>query len=158
MELIYLIQTLRVLTCHLKKIYFNIFENKAHLIRGVTQSPEAEATIKEDLFGKFFHVLITSAEVRGNDLAVYFIFFNTFAKPNLEKANFKNAKLWNANFYSANLTNADLSGADLRNALLGNADLSNANLEGTNLQDAILDNAILSNANLNCINHPICNS
>ena len=141
-----------------KKIFYNIFENKAHLMRGITQSLEAELMIKEDLFGEFFQILIFSAEVRGNDLAVNYIFFNSFAHANLENANFKNANLRQTNFYSANLTNADLSGADLRKAFLGGADLSNADLSGANLQGAILDNTILTGANLKCINHPICNS
>ena len=93
-------------------------------------------------------LLIVSKEIRGNDLAVDYIFFNSFANANLENANFKNADLRLADFYSANLTNADLSGADMRGAFLAGADL----------EGAILDNAILSNTNLKCINHPICNS
>ena len=40
-----------------KEQHFQVFKNKAYLIRGVTQSPEAEATIKEDLFGKFTRIL-----------------------------------------------------------------------------------------------------
>ena len=116
--------------------YSNIFENKAYLI----QQSELldEITIIEDLFGEHTRVLITSKEVQGNDLVVNYIYFNSFAKANLENANFKNTKLWNANFYLANLTNADLSGADLRKAFFSEADLSNANLK--------------------CINHPICES
>ena len=121
-----------------KEQYFQVFKNKAYLMRDITQSLEAELMIKQDLFGKFSHVLIISAEVRGNDLAVNYIFFNSFAVANLENANFKNADLKFANFNSANLTNADLSGA--------------------NLQGALLDNAILTGANLKCINHPICES
>ena len=137
--------------------YFRVFQNKVHLVFGITQSPEAKSMIQKDLFAGH-RVLVTSYEVRGNDLVVNYISFNSFARANLENANFKNAILWYANFYSADLANADLSGADLRKAFLGNADLSNANLEGANLEGAILDNAILSNANLKCINHPICNS
>nr|AIF07016.1 tripartite motif-containing protein 71 (TRIM71) [uncultured marine thaumarchaeote KM3_198_G09] len=116
--------------------YSTTFENKAYLI----QQSELldEITIIEDLFGEHTRVLITSKEVQGNDLVVNYIYFNSFAKANLENANFKNTKLWNANFYLANLTNADLSGADLRKAFFGEADLSNANLK--------------------CINHPICES
>ena len=138
-----------------KESYSQVFQNKAYLMSGATQTPEADAIIKKDLFGDH-HVLIISAEVRGNDLAVNYIFFNSFANANLVNANFKNASLARANFYSADLTNADLSGADLSWAFLFDADLSNTNLEGANLQGVILDNAILSNANLKCINHPIC--
>ena len=116
-----------------KESYFNIFKNKAHL------NNLDFNLIWEDLFsGLNFasSMFIISTEVRGNDLAVDYVFFNNFAGANLENANFKNASLWNVSFNSANLTNADLSGADL----------SNANLDG-----AILDGAIL-----NCLNHPIC--
>ena len=135
-----------------KKIFYNIFKNKAYL-------RDLSATdMIETLFVVFENKLLISGEVRGNDLVIGYVIINNFGKANLENANFKNANLRITNFNSANLTNADLSGANLRNAVLGNADLSNANLEGTNLQDAILDNAILSNANLKCINHPICNS
>ena len=109
------------------------------------------------------HVLVTSTEVRGNDLAVNYVFFNSFAHANLENANFKNADLkftylYSVNLTNADLTNADLSGADLRKSLFNNADLSNANLSGANLDGALLDNAILTGANLKCLNHPICNS
>jgi uncharacterized protein YjbI with pentapeptide repeats len=144
-----------------KKQWSLVAENKAYLMRGITQSSKAEQNMQNELFGDS-NILIISTEVRGDDLAVNFIYYNSFAHANLENANFKNATLWNASFYSANLTSADLSGADLKNAILGGADLSNANLEGANLeganlQGALLDNAILSNANLKCINHPICN-
>ena len=141
-----------------KEQYFQVFENKAYLIRDKTQSSEDVLAVKYDLFGDTSRILMTSAEVRGNDLAVHYIFYNSFALANLENANFKNADLKFADFYSADLDNADLSGADLRKAHLREADLSNANLDGANLEGAILDNAILSNANLKCINHPICNS
>ena len=133
-----------------KESYFHVFQNKAYL-------GEDEAMIYDDLFHPE-RVRIISAEIRGNDLAVSYVYFNSFARADLENANFKNAILHNVNFWSANLTNADLSGADLRNAFLGGADLSNANLEGANLEGAILDNVILSNTNLKCINHPICES
>ena len=116
-------------------------------MRDITQSLEAELMIKQDLFGKFFHILIISAEVRGNDLAVNYIFFNSFAVANLENANFKNADLRFADFYSADLDNADLSGADLRKAHLREADLSNANLDGAYMDE---------NTILKCKNHPIC--
>ena len=142
-------------------MYFNIFENKAYLLRGQTQSSETDSMIKKDLFTEFSRVLIISAEVRGNDLAVNYIYFNSFARANLENVNFKNASLWHAKFYQANLTNADLSGADLRNAFLGSADLSNANLSnailtGANLSGANLNSAILDGAILSCKNHPVC--
>ena len=135
-----------------KEQYFQVFQNKAYLNNLDMQS------LAKNLISSEHQILIISTEVRGNDLAVTYIFYNSFALANLENANFKNANLMTTNFNLANLTNADLSGADLRNAFLANADLSNANLEGTNLQDAILDNAILTGANLKCINHPICNS
>jgi uncharacterized protein YjbI with pentapeptide repeats len=138
------------------EVLITVFKNKAHIIRGVTQTPETESMLRNDLFDDNQQILIFSAEVRGNDIVVEYIVFNSFSHANLENANFKNADLKFGNFYQANLTNADLSGADLRKALLGEADLSNANLEGANLEDATLDNAILSNANLKCINHPIC--
>ena len=142
-----------------KAEYSSVFKNKAYLVRGQTQSSEIYAMIKKDLFDQ--PVLIISAGTQGNDLVVNYMFFNSFARANLENANFKNAKLWNANFYLADLTNADLSGADLRKAFLSEADLSNTDLSNTdlsnaNLEGAVLDNAILSNANLNCLNHPIC--
>ena len=134
-----------------KKQWQMVGENKAYLMRGITQSSEAESMINKELFGDLTRIIIISTEVRGNDLVVNYIYFNSFAGANLENANFKNAGLINANFYSANLRNADLSGADLRGAFLGEADLSNANLEGADLQDALLDGAIL-----NCLNHPVC--
>ena len=152
-------------------MYFNIFENKAYLLRGQTLSSESESMIKKDIFGEFSRVLIISAEIcntqvcgvdeaeatfQGNDLAVNYIYYTTFKDANLENANFKNAGLMFVNFNSANLTNVDLSGADLRKAFLGNSDLSNADLSNANLEGAILDNAILSNTNLKCLNHPIC--
>jgi uncharacterized protein YjbI with pentapeptide repeats len=128
--------------------YIQVFENKAHLIRDITQSSEAELNIKKELFGEANQIGIISAEARGNDLVVSYVFLNNFSFANLKNANFKNADLKTTNFHSADLTNADLSGADLRNAFLGSADLSNANLDGANLEGA----------NLKCINHPICNS
>jgi len=129
-----------------KQIFFNIFKNKAYLLRGQTQSSETQSMIKKDLFTEFSHVLMISAEVRGNDLAVNYIYFNSFGDANLENANFKNASLQHANFYQANLTNADLSGADLRKAFLDGANLDGANLEGANLDGAYLK----------CLNHSIC--
>ena len=105
---------------------------------------------------------IISTEISGNDLVVKFVFFNNFARANLENANFKNADLLLVNFHSANLTNADLSGADLRNALLNHADLSNANLQGADLSGADLSGANLSDVIydqytiLKCVGHPIC--
>ena len=123
-----------------KQQYFQVFENKAHL------NNLHHNLIVKDLFGEFPHIFIISMEVRGNDLAVNYVFFNTFAHANLENANFKNADLRQVNFYSANLANADLSGADLRKTFLSGADLSNANLEGANLEGA----------QLTCKNHPIC--
>jgi uncharacterized protein YjbI with pentapeptide repeats len=140
-----------------KEQYFQVFKNKAHLISGITQSSEVESIILKEFFA-YQHILIVSAEVRGNDLTVNYIFYNKFARANLENANFKDADLRHTSFYLADLTNADLSGADLRNAYFGNADLSNANLSAANLQGAILDSAILTGANLNCKNHPICES
>ena len=115
----------------------------------------------------FDNIHIISIEVRGNDLAVEFVFFNNFAHANLENANFKNTGLWLVNFNSANLTNADLSGADLRKASFNNADLSNAILQGVDLSGADLSGADLSGADLSdviydqntilkCINHDIC--
>jgi len=161
-----------------QQIFYNIFKDKAYLVSGSF----VDGSLKDDLFGKFSHILILSGKVNGNDLVVSYVFFNSFAQANLENANFKNAKLWHTNFYLANLTNADLSGADLRkafirnadfsNANLSNANLSNANLDGVNLSDANLEGANLSNANLSganlsgaiwdestilkCKNHPIC--
>jgi uncharacterized protein YjbI with pentapeptide repeats len=139
-----------------KTVFFDIFQNKASFVNlsdtdwcmGTFNHGTSCSDLITNLFGKQNTLLIVSKEVRGNDLAVDYIFFNSFANANLENANFKNADLRLADFYSANLTNADLSGADMRGAFLA----------GANLEGAILDNAILSNANLKCINHPICNS
>ena len=124
-----------------KEEYIQVFENKGYL-NGYASK------IKKELFGEFSQVSLLSAEIRGNDLAVTYVHWSSFAKANLENANFKNADLQYANFYSANLTNADLSGADLRMT----------HLDGANLQGALLDDAILTGANLKCLNHPICNS
>jgi len=146
-------------------IYSRTFENKAHL--DPTQDMESgvfnQRKLIEELFGDVQNnVLITSTEVRGNDLVVNYVFFNNFEKTNLENANFKNASLWFAEFYSADLTNADLSGADLRKAVFTNANLSNANLEGADLTEADFTGANLSyatydqNTILNCIGHSIC--
>ena len=98
--------------------------------------------IVKDLFGEDLTIRLTSTEVRGNDLAVNYVFFNNFANANLENANFKNADLSYADFYAANLTNADISGADL----------TNANLFGADLTDTVID----ANTILKCKNHPIC--
>jgi uncharacterized protein YjbI with pentapeptide repeats len=136
-----------------KQEYSRTFENKAHLIIGVTQSPEAQQNIKEDLFGKVAPVLILSAETRGNDLAVTWVFFNNFAGANLENANLKDTSLRYAIFYNATLTNANLSGADLKNTFFGGADLSNANFSGATGEMHIDENTILK-----CVGHPICNS
>ena len=148
--------------------YFKDLKNEAHL------KFLSDDELVKKLFGDFTNVRIISTEIRGNDLAVTFIYFNNFAHANLENANFKNAGLMFQNFYSANLTNADLSGADLRNAFLSGADLSNTDLSGADLRNAFLSGADLSNADLSganlsdaiwnentilkCINHPICNS
>ena len=128
-----------------KESYFQVFQNKAHL------NNLDHNLILEDLFSGY-NILIISTEVRGNDLAVDYVFFNNFAQANLENANFKNANLKQTSFYSANLTNADLSGADLRKTSLFNADLSNANLSGADLSGAFIN----ENTILKCINHPIC--
>ena len=107
------------------QVFTSDFENARDKIEGGTYHP-LELMIK--LYGGgyvdgvgyigFDNIHIISTEVRGNDLAVKFVFFNNFAHANLENANFKNAGLWFVNFNSANLTNADLSGADLRKASL----------------------------------------
>jgi uncharacterized protein YjbI with pentapeptide repeats len=154
-------------------------ENARAKIEGVTYHP-LEFMIK--LLGNGYvedvgyigldNIDIISTEISGNDLVVKFVFFNNFARANLENANFKNADLLLVNFHSANLTNADLSGADLRNALLNHADLSNANLQGADLSGADLSGADLSGADLSsaalsgvvydqytilkCVGHPIC--
>ena len=98
-------------------------------------------------FEEYKNILIISAEVRGNDLAVNYLVFNNFAKANLENANFKNAGLEFVSFKKANLTNADLSETDLRSTFFANADLS-----GADLTDIILDEGVF----LNCKNHPRC--
>ena len=141
-------------------IYSRTFENKAHLDYLMQIN---ERKLIEELFGDVQNnVLIISAEVRGNDLVVNYVFFNNFWKTNLENANFKNASLWFAEFYSANLTNADLSGADLRKAVFTNANLTNANLQGADLTEADFTGANLSYATYdqntirNCIGHSIC--
>ena len=125
-----------------KKVYSQVAENKAYL-----NNPGNEADMYIEFNFTEHHILIISSEVRGNDLAISYVFINKFSYANLENANFKNAGLDYVSFYLANLRNADLSGADLRNAFL----------EGANLEGAKLDNTILTDANLNCINHPICN-
>ena len=131
-----------------QSLWTTVFENKAYLIRDETEQLFAEdmQMLKEELFLPVSRIIVYSAEVRGNDLAVTWTFFNSFWGANLESANFKNASLWHANFYLADLTNADLSGADLSRAFLEGANLEGANLEGANLEGA----------NLKCINHPIC--
>ena len=100
----------------------------------------------------FDNIDVISTEVRGNDLALKFAFFNNFAHANLENANFKNAGLMFVHFNSANLTNADLSGADLSGVDLSGADLSGADLSGANLSDVIYDQYTI----LKCVDHPIC--
>ena len=129
-----------------KKQYYNLFKNKAYL------KNSSDKDIINDLFDLFTNILLISTEVRGNDLAVDYLVFNSFARANLENVNFKNADLKFANFYSANLTNADLSGADLGSAFLFGADLSNANLSGANLTGAHVNEDTI----LECKNHPIC--
>jgi len=123
-------------------LHSQVFKNKANLI-----DLDGNDIIKR-LFGDYTHILLISKEVRGNDLVVEWIFFNSFASANLENASFKNASLVHADFNLATLINADLSGADLRSAVLSGADLSGADLT----------NAILTDANLNCKNHQICES
>ena len=112
-----------------KRINFDIFENKAHIIRGVTQTSESEATLKKDLFGEDNTVRIISVEVRGDDLAVTYLFLNNFA--------------------GADLSNANLQGANLSGTVLQDANLSGANLDGALIDDSTL---------LNCKNHLICNN
>ena len=137
-----------------KKIFANIFEDKAHLIYSDPY------VIINDLFPWNLSLpgveILTMEVVDGNDFLVEYIFYNNFSRANLENVNFKNAGLMHADFSEANLANADLSGANLKRSVLSGADLTNANLDGANLQGALLDNAILSNANLKCLNHPIC--
>ena len=123
------------------EVFTTVFENKAHL------KILSNVEIVRDIFGENRQVIIFSTEVRGNDLVVEYIMFNSFKNANLENTNFKNTDLKFTNFDQADLTNADMSGADLRNAFLADADLTNANLDG-----AILDGAVLS-----CKNHSICN-
>ena len=135
-----------------KEPYFQVFKNKAHLMSGVTQSSEAEYVITDELFGNnAIRVKVVSAEVRGNDLAINFIYFNHFGDANLKNANFKNTKLLYANFHKANLTNADLSGAEFRGTAFDGTDLSNANLS-----DAYGEMLITKNTILNCKNHVVC--
>ena len=136
-----------------KEMYFKIFENKAYLMREVTQSSEAEYVITGELFGKNaeYRINVVSVEVRGNDLAVNYIFFNHFGEANLKNANFKNTKLLYANFNKANLTNADLSGAEFGGTVFDGTDLSNANLS-----DAYGKMLITKNTILNCKNHVVC--
>ena len=129
-----------------KQKYNIVFENKAYL----KNLPHVQ--VVRDLWGDAPQVFILSLEVRGNDLAVEFVLFNSFARANLENTNFRNTILWNANFNEANLTNADFSGADLRSAFLGGADLSNANLSGADISGAYIDESTI----VKCINHPVC--
>jgi len=131
-----------------QKMFSHVFENKAYL------KILSDNEIVNDIFGENQQILVLSTEVRGNDLAVSFVYFNNFKNANLENTNFKNAKLLYANFYSADLINADLSGADLRKAILTDANLSGANLSGANLSGAIWDESTI----LKCKNHPICNN
>ena len=131
-----------------KEPYFQVFQNKAHL-----KNLPHDLLVK-NLINSEHKILIISTEVRGNDLAINYVFFNTFAFANLENANFKNADLRHVNFYSTNLTNADLSGADLRKTFLFNADLSNVNLSDADLTGAFIN----ENTILKCLNHSICNS
>jgi uncharacterized protein YjbI with pentapeptide repeats len=135
-----------------KEPHFQVFKNKAYLMSGVTQSSEAEYVITDELFGNnAIRVKVVSAEVRGNDLAINFIYFNHFGDANLKNANFKNTKLLYANFHKANLTNADLSGAEFRGTSFDGTDLSNANLS-----DAYGEMLITKNTILNCKNHVVC--
>ena len=122
-------------------LYSTVYENKAKL------KILSDKDLIENLFDEHELVHIVSTEVRGNDLVVSFVFFNSFAHANLENANFKNADLRQVDFYSTTLTNADLSGADLRMAYL-----DHANLSGANLSEVIIDETTI----LNCIGHPIC--
>ncbi len=135
-----------------KEQHFVVFQNKAYLMSEVTQSLEAEYVITGELFGNnASRVKVVSAEVRGNDLAINFIYFNHFGDANLKNANFKNTKLLYANFHKANLTNADLSGAEFRGTSFDGTDLSNANLS-----DAYGEMLITKNTILNCKNHVVC--
>ena len=109
--------------------------------------------ITGELFGNNaeYRINVVSVEVRGNDLAVNYIYFNNFGEANLKNANFKNTKLMYANFNKANLTNADLSGAEFRETTFDGTDLSNANLS-----DAYGEMLITKNTILNCKNHVVC--
>ena len=144
-----------------KAVYWNTFENKAHLINLDND------LIVEHLFAPHPHIFIISKEVSGNDLTLNYIFYNTFSNTKLQNANFKNADLRHTNFYLSKLTNANLSEADLRKSFFGEADLSGANLSGANLSGVILTNANLTGANLtgatynentilDCLGHSIC--
>ena len=124
-----------------KEQYFQVFQNKAYL-NNLASPGWTNDVLERELISSEHQILIISTEVRGNDLAVNYVFFNNFALANLENANFKNADLRFVNFYSASLVNADLSGADL----------TDANLEGANLSDVTWD----KNTILKCKNHPIC--
>ena len=149
-------------------MYKTTFENKAYLKQEFESGSISSQNYQFELFGYTIQTRhIYSAEVRGNDLIIEYMFYNNFANAHLENANFKNASLQLSNFYSANLTNADLSGADLTKSLLKNADLINANLSGAHLVHADLSGADLSgavlsgvviddNTILNCKNHPVC--
>jgi len=128
-----------------KEMYFKLFKDKASFVN------LDDFDLVKNLFGSHNTLYIVSKEVRGNDLAVTYIFVNSFRYANLENANFKNANLEHTDFSSADLINADLSGANLRYSYFGYADLSNANLDGANLENVNLENAVL-----NCKNHPIC--
>ena len=136
-----------------KEQHVQVFKNKAHLMRGVTQSHEAEAMITDELRLSMpsYMVKVVSAEVRGNDLAINYVYFNHFDEANLKNANFKNTKLLYASFHKANLTNADLSGAELGGTVFDGADLTNANLF-----DAYGEMLITKNTILNCKNHVAC--
>jgi uncharacterized protein YjbI with pentapeptide repeats/lysophospholipase L1-like esterase len=144
-----------------KAVYWNTFENKAHLINLDND------LIVEHLFAPDQNIFIISKEVSGNDLTLNYIFYNTFSNTKLQNANFKNADLRHTNFYLSKLTNANLSEADLRKSFFGEADLSGANLSGANLSGVILTNANLTGANLtgatynentilDCLGHSIC--
>ena len=109
--------------------------------------------ITGELFGNNaeYQINVVSVEVRGNDLAINYIYFNNFGDANLKNANFKNTKLLYANFNKANLTNADLSGAEFGGTSFDGTDLSNANLS-----DAYGEMLITKNTILNCKNHVVC--
>ena len=65
-----------------KKQFSSIFEDKAYLY------DLPRSMITEELFGEFNNVLIISQQVQGNDLAVEYFFYHSFASANLENANF----------------------------------------------------------------------